>query len=61
MALVVDANCLSSQVDAAEPRHQDVTALLRAERQTLVTTELAVAEADYLILGRLGTTRSWLS
>jgi hypothetical protein len=28
--------------------------VLRAERATLVTTELAVAEADYPILDRLG-------
>ena len=54
MALVIDANCLVCYVDADEPRHEDVTALMRAERQTLVTTELAVAEADYLILHRLG-------
>jgi uncharacterized protein len=54
VALVVDASCLLCYVDADEPRHHDVTALLRAERETLVTTELAVAEADYLILGRLG-------
>jgi uncharacterized protein len=54
VALVIDANCLVCYVDADEPRHEDVTALMRAERQTLVTTELAVAEADYLILHRLG-------
>jgi hypothetical protein len=28
--------------------------MLEHERETLVTTELAVAEADYLILDRLG-------
>lgn len=28
--------------------------VLRTERETVVTTELAVAEADYLILDRLG-------
>lgn len=54
MALVVDAGALFAQADADEPRHRAVVDLLRAERETLVTTELAVAEADYLILERLG-------
>lgn len=54
MALVVDASCLLCYVDADEPRHEDVTVLIRAERGSLVTTEVAVAEADYLILDRLG-------
>ncbi|MBA3778471.1 MAG: PIN domain-containing protein [Chloroflexi bacterium] len=54
MALVVDAGALYAQADADEPRHAAVAQALRAERETLVTTELAVAEADYLILDRLG-------
>lgn len=54
MALVVDAGALYAQADADEPRHQAVLEVLRAERETIVTTELAVAEADYLILDRLG-------
>lgn len=54
MALIVDAGAMYAQADADEPRHRDVVAVLRAERETLVTTELAVAEADYLILERLG-------
>ena len=54
MALVVDAGALYAQADADEPRHSAVVAVLRAEREALVTTELAVAEADYLILDRLG-------
>lgn len=54
MALVVDAGALYAQADADEPRHAAVAALLRQERESLVTTELAVAEADYLILDRLG-------
>lgn len=54
MALVVDAGALYAQADADEPRHAAVVEALRAERETLVTTELAVAEADYLILDRLG-------
>ena len=54
MALVVDAGALYAQADADEPRHGDVAEVLRRERELLVTTELAVAEADYLILDRLG-------
>lgn len=54
MALVVDAGALYAQADADEPRHAAVRAILERERKTLVTTELAVAEADYLILDRLG-------
>ena len=54
MALVVDAGALYAQADADEPRHAEVAQILRDERELLVTTELAVAEADYLILDRLG-------
>lgn len=54
MALVLDAGALYAQADADEPRHAAVVEVLRSERETLVTTELAVAEADYLILDRLG-------
>jgi predicted nucleic acid-binding protein len=54
VALIVDAGPLYAQADADEPRHLEVAEALRAERETLVTTELAVAEADYLVLDRLG-------
>lgn len=54
MALVIDAGALYAQADAQEPRHAAVVQMLRSEREALVTTELAVAEADYLILTRLG-------
>ncbi len=54
MALVVDAGALYAQADADDPRHIAVRAILEAEREAIVTTELAVAEADYLILDRLG-------
>ena len=54
MALIVDAGALYAQADAEEPRHEAVARILVAEREALVTTELAVAEADYLILTRLG-------
>jgi predicted nucleic acid-binding protein len=54
MALIVDAGALYRQADAAEPRHAAIADILRSELETLVTSELAVAEADYLILDRLG-------
>ncbi len=54
MALLVDAGALYAQADADEPRHADVARVLQAEPEILVTTELAVAEADYLVLDRLG-------
>ncbi len=54
MALIVDAGALYAQADADEPSHDAVAQLLRSEREALVTSELAVAEADYLILRRLG-------
>jgi uncharacterized protein len=54
VALIVDAGALYAQADAEEPRHDAVARVLVAEREALVTTELAVAEADDLILTRLG-------
>jgi uncharacterized protein len=54
VALLVDAGALYAQADADEPRHEAVVRVLTQEREALVTTELAVAEADYLILDRLG-------
>jgi predicted nucleic acid-binding protein len=54
VALIVDAGALYAQADADEPRHAEVAKILRGERELLVTTELAIAEADYLILDRLG-------
>ena len=54
MALIVDAGALYAQADAVEPQHEAVARIIVAERDILVTTELVVAEADYLILNRLG-------
>jgi predicted nucleic acid-binding protein len=54
VALIVDAGALYAQADADEPRHAEVAQILRGERELLVTTELAIAEADYMILDRLG-------
>ncbi len=53
-AIIIDAGALYAQADADEPSHAAVAGILRRERAELVTSELAVAEADYLILDRLG-------
>lgn len=54
MTLIADAGTLFAQADADDPEHEAVTALFEAERGPLVTSQVAVAEADYLILTRLG-------
>ncbi len=54
MALILDAGALYAQADRAEPGHAAVVGILKGERGPLVTSEVAVAEADYLILNRLG-------
>lgn len=54
MALIIDAGGLLAQADADDMNHDAVARIIRSERETLVTTELVVAEADYLILSRLG-------
>jgi predicted nucleic acid-binding protein len=53
-ALILDAGALYAQADADEPQHDAVAALLRKERGVLVTSQVVAAEADYLILRRLG-------
>ena len=54
MALLLDAGALYAQADRADPHHAAVAEILRMEREALVTSALAVAEADDLILTRLG-------
>ncbi len=54
MALILDAGALYAQADRADPEHEAVVEVLRNERGALITSEVAVAEADYLILTRLG-------
>ncbi|MHB8618158.1 MAG: type II toxin-antitoxin system VapC family toxin [Chloroflexota bacterium] len=54
MALVVAAGILYAQADRADSFHASAAGLLTGETEPLVTTELVVAEADYLILTRLG-------
>jgi predicted nucleic acid-binding protein len=54
VTLIVDAGALYAQADADDPTHGTVVRLLRSERGLIVTSELAVAEADHLILDRPG-------
>lgn len=54
MALIVDASVLYAQADVRDPAHEAVVGILRDERGRLVTSQIAVAEADYLIGDRLG-------
>src|SRR6185312_4913247 len=54
MTLIVDAGALYAQANRRAPEHEAVSNALRSETGLLVTSELAVAEADYLILTRLG-------
>jgi predicted nucleic acid-binding protein len=54
LTLIIDAGGLYAQADADEPQHAEVAAVLRAERGDIVTSQVAAAEADYLILRRLG-------
>lgn len=54
MTLIVDAGTLFAQADADDPEHEAVVALFEGEKGPLVTSQVAVAEADYLILTRLG-------
>lgn len=54
MALIIDAGGLYAQADRADPAHAAVVEVLKEERGPLVTSEVAAAEADYLILARLG-------
>lgn len=54
MALIVDAGALFAQADADQAGHDAIRTALLLEREALVTSELAIAEADYLILDRLG-------
>jgi predicted nucleic acid-binding protein len=54
VALLLDAGALDAQADRADPHHGAVVQILRAERAPLITPAAAVAEADSVILTRLG-------
>jgi predicted nucleic acid-binding protein len=52
--LLLDAGPLYAQADRADPHHFEVAKILKAESGPLIASAFAVAEADYLILTRLG-------
>src|SRR6266540_2395540 len=54
MALLLDAGALYAQADSADPHHAQVAEILQAERGPLIASAIGIAEADYLILTRLG-------
>jgi predicted nucleic acid-binding protein len=54
MSLLLDAGALYAQADRLDPRHAAIAEVLRTEAEPLVTSAITLAEADYLILSRLG-------
>jgi hypothetical protein len=54
MALLLDAEALYAQADRVDPHHAAVVDILHAEQGPLIASAIGVAEADYLILTRLG-------
>jgi predicted nucleic acid-binding protein len=54
VTIVVDAGPLYSQADRRDPDHGAVVAILRSAREPLVVPAFVAAEADFLILTRLG-------
>jgi predicted nucleic acid-binding protein len=52
--LLLDAGALYAQADRADPNHRATVDVLQDETGPLIASALAVAEADYLILTRLG-------
>ena len=54
MTLIVDASGIYAQVDRGEPAHDPVRDVLRSDAGPFVTSELAVAQADHVVLTRFG-------
>jgi len=54
VSLLLDAGALYAQADRTDPHHVAVADILRQESEPLITSAVTVAEADYLILTRLG-------
>lgn len=52
--MIVDAGVLYAAVDAREPRHRDACDALAGWEGEIVVSAFTAAEADYLILSRLG-------
>jgi predicted nucleic acid-binding protein len=54
VTLIVDAGPLYSQADRLDPDHSAVADVIRGTDEALVVSAFAAAEADFLILTRLG-------
>jgi predicted nucleic acid-binding protein len=54
VTLIVDAGALFSQANSGDVDHALVRTLFASEPDPLITSEIALAEADYLIARRLG-------
>lgn len=52
--LVVDASGILAAVDSGERAHRSIARLLARDHRPLVTIDFVLAEADYMILTRLG-------
>jgi hypothetical protein len=49
VTVIVDASALIAQVDASDPAHEGVVAILTDDPGPFVTSQFAVAEADHVI------------
>jgi uncharacterized protein len=54
VTLIVDAGALYGHADVRDPDHQAIVLTLDQERGALIASAFAAAEADYMILERLG-------
>ena len=52
--LLFDAGALAASVDRRESRHEAVRKIIEAAEQPLVTSQIVLAEVDYLLLTRGG-------
>ncbi|MBI4214018.1 MAG: PIN domain-containing protein [Chloroflexi bacterium] len=52
--LLVDAGILFIQADRDDPAHDQVVRLIQHEPGPLLTSQIVLAEADYLVMSRLG-------
>ncbi|MEY4225969.1 MAG: hypothetical protein RL190_726 [Actinomycetota bacterium] len=52
--IIADTGALISYLDALEPEHERVTAIIDAERDPIVISPFVLAELDYLVGKRLG-------
>lgn len=52
--LLIDAGALVASVDRREKAHEPVRAIIEESEQPLVTSQVVLAEVDYLLLARGG-------